>query len=222
VSRPTFEASPSRTQARRFSAWGNLVCFWDVTPYSLVKVILTLLAVCSAYSLTMKTEVVVQWNLYLSFPDNSFSRIRRSISMVPERILFQLWLLHLFFSRIHCLFFRPPTKTMNRGFTVPPKRRQNSSTLHDVTYQKRTLFKCWFSVVVFLRYRKRESDQTRPDQTSTYLKGLLTASATYFKIQKLNSGHKANAWERCNVFTAGSAMSLIFWVLLHFLIFCSA
>jgi hypothetical protein len=60
----------------------------------------------------------IQWNLYLSFPDNSFSRIRRSISMVPERILFKLWLPHLLFSRIHCFFFRPTTKTMNRGFTV--------------------------------------------------------------------------------------------------------
>jgi hypothetical protein len=38
--------------------------------------------------------------------------------MVPERILFQLWLPHLLFSRIHCFFFRPPTETMNRGFTV--------------------------------------------------------------------------------------------------------
>jgi hypothetical protein len=38
--------------------------------------------------------------------------------MVPEQILFQLWLPHLLFSRIHCLFFRPLTKTMNRGFTV--------------------------------------------------------------------------------------------------------
>jgi hypothetical protein len=46
------------------------------------------------------------------------SRIRRSISMVPERILFKLWLPHLLFSRIHCFFFRPPTKKMNRGFTV--------------------------------------------------------------------------------------------------------
>jgi hypothetical protein len=60
----------------------------------------------------------IQWNLYLSFPDNSFSRIRHPISMVPERILFQLWLPHLLFSRIHHFFFRPPTKTMNRGFTV--------------------------------------------------------------------------------------------------------
>jgi hypothetical protein len=34
----------------------------------------------------------IQWNLYLSFPDNSLSRICRSISMVPESILFQLWL----------------------------------------------------------------------------------------------------------------------------------
>jgi hypothetical protein len=66
---------------------------------------------CSSNSLT-------QWNLYLLFPDNSFSRIHRSISMVPERIIFQLWLPHIFFSRIHCFFFRPPTKTMNRGFTV--------------------------------------------------------------------------------------------------------
>jgi hypothetical protein len=46
------------------------------------------------------------------------SWIHRSISMVPERILFQLWLLHLLFSRIQCFFFRPPTKKMNRGFTV--------------------------------------------------------------------------------------------------------
>jgi hypothetical protein len=49
----------------------------------------------------------IQWHLYLSFPDNSFSRIRRSISMVPERIL---WLPHLLFSRIHCFFFRPQWK----------------------------------------------------------------------------------------------------------------
>jgi hypothetical protein len=62
----------------------------------------------------------IQWNLYLSFPDNSFSWIRRSISMVPEWILFQLWFPHLLFSWIHCFFFRPPTKTMNRGFTVYP------------------------------------------------------------------------------------------------------
>jgi hypothetical protein len=60
----------------------------------------------------------IQWNLYLSFQDNSFSPIRRSISMVPERILFQLWLPHLLFSQIHCFFFRRPWKTMNRGFTV--------------------------------------------------------------------------------------------------------
>jgi hypothetical protein len=47
------------------------------------------------------------------------SRIRHSVSMVPERILFQLWFPHLSFSRIHCFFFKPPpTKTMNRGFTV--------------------------------------------------------------------------------------------------------
>jgi hypothetical protein len=38
--------------------------------------------------------------------------------MVPEQILFQLWLTHQLFSWIHCFFFRPPTKTMNRGFTV--------------------------------------------------------------------------------------------------------
>jgi hypothetical protein len=63
-------------------------------------------------------ELYMQWKLYLSFPDNSFSRIRRSISMVPEWILFQLWLPHLLLSRIHCFFFRPPTETMNRGFTV--------------------------------------------------------------------------------------------------------
>jgi hypothetical protein len=62
--------------------------------------------------------VHIQWNLYLSFPNNSFSQIRPSISMVPERILFQLWLQHLLSSRIHCFFFIPPTKTINRGFTV--------------------------------------------------------------------------------------------------------
>jgi hypothetical protein len=62
--------------------------------------------------------VYIQWNLYLSFPDNSFSRIHRSICMVPEQIIFQLWLPHLLFSRIRCFFFRPPMKTMNRGFLV--------------------------------------------------------------------------------------------------------
>jgi hypothetical protein len=46
------------------------------------------------------------------------SRIYRSISVVPERILFKLWLPHLLFSQVRCFFFRPPTKTMNRGFTV--------------------------------------------------------------------------------------------------------
>jgi hypothetical protein len=64
------------------------------------------------------THCGIQWNLYLSFPDNSFSRIRRSISMVPEWMLFQLRLPHLLFYQTHCFFFRPPTKTMNRGFTV--------------------------------------------------------------------------------------------------------
>jgi hypothetical protein len=70
------------------------------------------------WTLAVQPRLNIRWNLYLSFPDNSFSRIRRSISMVPERILFQLWLPHLLFSRIHCFFFRRPTKTMNRGFTV--------------------------------------------------------------------------------------------------------
>jgi hypothetical protein len=63
----------------------------------------------------------------LLFPDNSFSQICRSISMVPERILFQLWLPHLLFSRIHCFFFRPQTKTMNRSFTVYVFGRWDSS-----------------------------------------------------------------------------------------------
>jgi hypothetical protein len=62
--------------------------------------------------------LIIQWNLYLSFPDNSFSQIHCSIPMVPEWILFQLWLPHLLFSRIRRFFFRPPTETMNRGFTV--------------------------------------------------------------------------------------------------------
>jgi hypothetical protein len=70
------------------------------------------------YMVTNCLSLYIQWNLYLSFPDNSFSRICRSISMVPEGILFQPWLPHLLFSRIHCFFFRPPMKTMNRGFTV--------------------------------------------------------------------------------------------------------
>jgi hypothetical protein len=61
----------------------------------------------------------IQWNLCLSFLDNSFSQIRHSGSLVPERILFQLWFPHLLFYQIHCFFFRLPTKTMNRGFTVP-------------------------------------------------------------------------------------------------------
>jgi hypothetical protein len=61
-----------------------------------------------------------------TFPDNSFSRIHRSISMDPERILFQLWLPHLLFFRIHCFFFRPPTKTMNRGFTVVHTKKHNT------------------------------------------------------------------------------------------------
>jgi hypothetical protein len=34
---------------------------------------------------------VLQWNLDLSFPDISFSQIHRSISVVPEQILFKLW-----------------------------------------------------------------------------------------------------------------------------------
>jgi hypothetical protein len=32
-------------------------------------------------------QMYVQWNLHLSFQDNLFSQIRRSISMVPERIV---------------------------------------------------------------------------------------------------------------------------------------
>jgi hypothetical protein len=44
----------------------------------------------------------------LSFPDNSFFRIRRPISVVPERIIFQPWLPHLLFSQIHCFFYRTP------------------------------------------------------------------------------------------------------------------
>jgi hypothetical protein len=77
----------------------------------------------------VQLNIHLQWNLYLSFPDNSFSRIRRSISMFPERILFQLWLPHLLFSRVHCFFFRPPTKTMNRGFTVFNLWRNNYSLI---------------------------------------------------------------------------------------------
>jgi hypothetical protein len=62
----------------------------------------------------------VKWMHKCIYSETSInrSRIRRSISMVPEGILFQLWLLHLLFSWIHCSFFRPPTKTMNRGFSV--------------------------------------------------------------------------------------------------------
>jgi hypothetical protein len=88
------------------------------------NVLLSLLTVVQVFSNNSQIfhfkRMKVQWNLYLPFPDNSFSRICRSISMVPEQILFQLWLLHLLFSRIHCFFFRPPTKMMNRGFTVYP------------------------------------------------------------------------------------------------------
>jgi hypothetical protein len=63
------------------------------------------------------------------------SRICRSISMVPERILFKLWLPHLLFSQIHCFFFRPPTKTKNRGFTVS----QNIILLITTTRMYRSL-----------------------------------------------------------------------------------
>jgi hypothetical protein len=53
----------------------------------------------------------VQWNLYLSFPDNSFSQIRPSISMVPERIYFN------YGSRIYCF----PTSTVSFS---DPQRKQ--------------------------------------------------------------------------------------------------
>jgi hypothetical protein len=56
-------------------------------------------------TLIFSIKIIIQWNLYRS-------RIHRSISMVPERILFQLWLPHLLFSRIHGFFFRPQTKTI--------------------------------------------------------------------------------------------------------------
>jgi hypothetical protein len=83
-----------------------------------------------------KINIKIQWNLDLSFPDNSFSWILRSISMAPERILFQLWLPHLLFPRIHRFFFILPTKTMNRGFTVhgkvnPVEKRKNNRRVGD-------------------------------------------------------------------------------------------
>jgi hypothetical protein len=85
----------------------------------------------------------IQWNLYLSFPDNSFSRIRRSIYMVPEQILFQLWLPHLLFSRIHCFFFRPLTKTMNRCFTVYGKVRDKHALGTKLRFQSWLWIKNW-------------------------------------------------------------------------------
>jgi hypothetical protein len=69
--------------------------------------------------MAVRSPLVQKWSKY-SETSIYRSRIRRSISMVPERILFKLWLPHLLFSWIHCFFFRPPTKTMNRGFTVLP------------------------------------------------------------------------------------------------------
>jgi hypothetical protein len=104
----------------------NFLMLWCGNQYILVQVIAhTVLKIYSSswwifcfHILFPFSVLIIQWNFYLSFPDNSFSRICRSISMVPEWILFQLWLPHLLFSRIHCFFFRPLTKTMNRGFTV--------------------------------------------------------------------------------------------------------
>jgi hypothetical protein len=96
------------------------------------------MAVTLLISWTVDVYLLTQCGLLheiLGFHSNQYnetsiyrSRIRHSISMVPERILFQPWLLHLLFSRIHCFFFRPPTKTMNRGFTV--LRLQSSGMWH--------------------------------------------------------------------------------------------
>jgi hypothetical protein len=44
----------------------------------------------SMHTVPMKASNHIQWSLDLSFPD-AFSRIHRSIAMVPERILFKLW-----------------------------------------------------------------------------------------------------------------------------------
>jgi hypothetical protein len=85
----------------------------------------------------------VQWNLYLLFPDNSFSQIRRSIPMVHERILFQLWLPHLLFSRIHCFFFRPPMKTKNRGFTAY-HILTTTNTVLSISIKVFTAWCCWW------------------------------------------------------------------------------
>jgi hypothetical protein len=80
--------------------------------------------ICSCYS--------IQWNLYLSFPDNSFSRIRHSISVVPEQILFKLWLPHLLFSQIIVPFLDPRrkrwievslySKSLTRQSTMSPRK----------------------------------------------------------------------------------------------------
>jgi hypothetical protein len=99
--------------------------------------------------ITLYFKYDIQWNLYLSFPDNSFSWIRRSISMVPERILFELWLPHILFSRIHCFFFRTPMKTMNRGFTVYQNACYHipeNRTLHTLLFILSLTIRCVLSV----------------------------------------------------------------------------
>jgi hypothetical protein len=61
-------------------------------------------------------------DLDLSFLDVSFSRIQRSISMVPKQIQFKLWSPPLKFPTINRSFSGSPTKTMNRVFTAFPKK----------------------------------------------------------------------------------------------------
>jgi hypothetical protein len=60
----------------------------------------------------------VQQNFHPSFPEVSFSRIHRPVSLVLKYIIFKLLPPHLSLSYIHSSFSGQPTKTMNPGFTV--------------------------------------------------------------------------------------------------------
>jgi hypothetical protein len=101
--------------------WSEVLLLHDINVISLfITFISVRMAAHTGSSNIMSSISMSGFIRYFLYSGTSIyrSRIRRPISMVPERILFQLWLPHLLFSWIHCSFFRPPTKTMNRGFPV--------------------------------------------------------------------------------------------------------
>jgi hypothetical protein len=56
--------------------------------------------------------IAIKLNLHLSFLDVTLSRIHRSISVVPEQILFKPWPPYLLFSHIQLSFSEPPKQKL--------------------------------------------------------------------------------------------------------------